>query len=120
RAHFSDLVAQAMADAGSAPGSVAVALLDLDRFKAVNNAMGHDAGDLVLASVATRLVRVAGEAAALARFGGGEFLALFVGRGGGAHSMASAFVERARRALSEPVEVAGSELFLDLSVGVAL
>jgi diguanylate cyclase (GGDEF)-like protein/PAS domain S-box-containing protein len=120
RAHFSDLVARAMADAGGAPGSVAVALLDLDRFKAVNNAMGHDAGDLVLASVAARLVRVAGEAAAIARFGGDEFLALFVGRLGGACSMASAFVERARSALSEPVEVAGSELFLDLSVGVAL
>jgi diguanylate cyclase (GGDEF)-like protein/PAS domain S-box-containing protein len=120
RAHFSDLVARAMADGRSVPGSVAVALLDLDRFKAVNNVMGHDAGDLVLASVAARLVRVAGEAAAIARFGGDEFLALFVGRGGGAHSMASAFVERARRALSEPVEVAGSELFLDMSAGVAL
>jgi diguanylate cyclase (GGDEF)-like protein/PAS domain S-box-containing protein len=120
RAHFSDLVARAMADGRSVPGSVAVALLDLDRFKAVNNAMGHDAGDLVLASVAARLLRVAGEAVAIARFGGDEFLALFVGRGGGAHSVAFAFVERARRALSEPIEVAGSELFLDLSVGVAL
>jgi diguanylate cyclase (GGDEF)-like protein/PAS domain S-box-containing protein len=120
RAHFSDLVARAMADARGAPGSVAVALLDLDRFKAVNNAMGHDAGDLVLASVAARLIRVAGEAVTIARFGGDEFLALFVGRLGGASSMASAFVERARSALSEPVEVAGSELFLDLSVGVAL
>ncbi len=83
RAHFSDLVARAIADARGAPGSVAVALLDLDRFKAVNNAMGHDAGDLVLASVAARLIRVAGEAAAIARFGGDEFLALFVDRLGG-------------------------------------
>ena len=65
------------------PGSVAVALLDLDRFKAVNNAMGHDAGDLVLASVAARLVAGGRGRRLIARFGGDEFLALFVGAAAG-------------------------------------
>ncbi len=53
-------------------------LLDLDRFKAINNTMGHDAGDMVLAAVAERLD--AGRrrsAVVIARFGGDEFLALF-------------------------------------------
>ena len=52
RVHFGERLAAALADARGMPGSVAVVLLDLDRFKAINNTMGHDTGDLVLAAVA--------------------------------------------------------------------
>src|ERR1019366_2985979 len=55
-----------------------------------------------------------------ARFGGDEFLALFRSGNGPVGDVASAFIERARLALAEPFEVAGSEVFLDASVGVAL
>ena len=44
------------------PGGVAAVLLDIDRFKAINDTMGHDTGDLLLALVAQRLARVAGDA----------------------------------------------------------
>jgi diguanylate cyclase (GGDEF)-like protein len=97
-----------------------VVLLDLDRFKAVNNSMGHDAGDTVLASVAQRLQRVAFAGELIARFGGDEFLALFQNPTGHAQTDALAFIERARRALSEPFDVNGAEVFLDASMGVAL
>ena len=68
------------------PGSVAVALLDLDRFKGINSSMGHDVGDRVLVAVAGRLSTMAGHADLMARFGGDEFLALFVDRTGDAHA----------------------------------
>ena len=69
------LAGAAAAHAGT-PGSVAVVLLDLDRFKAINNSMGHALGDGVLVSVARRLEQVAGDVDLVARFGGDEFLAL--------------------------------------------
>jgi diguanylate cyclase (GGDEF)-like protein len=119
RALFSDHLARCVAT-GTAPGSVAVVLLDLDRFKAINNTMGHDAGDRLLVAVAERLRRVAGDAELIARFGGDEFLALFHRAGGDAEAMASAFVERARASLGEPFDVVGGEIFLDESFGVAL
>ena len=110
---------RAAAHAGT-PGSVAVVLLDLDRFKAINNSMGHALGDGVLASVARRLERVAGDVDLLARFGGDEFLALVTDDAGGAEQKAAAFVARVQEALATPFPVEGAEVFLDASVGVSL
>jgi diguanylate cyclase (GGDEF)-like protein/PAS domain S-box-containing protein len=120
RVHFGEQLAAAVADARGVPGSVAVVLIDLDRFKTINNTMGHDFGDLVLASVGSRLQKVAGDADLIARFGGDEFLALFHNGAGTAHINASAFIDRVRVALVEPFTVEGTEVFLDISVGVAL
>ncbi|HEY7916624.1 MAG TPA: EAL domain-containing protein [Acidimicrobiales bacterium] len=120
RAQFSRQLADSLATTGGAPGSVAVVLLDLDRFKAINNTMGHEAGDLILAEVAERLVVVAGGAELIARFGGDEFLALFRGPDGDAEAEASAFIQRVRASLAEPFEVAGAAVYLDESFGVAL
>ncbi len=120
RARFGARLTGAVATARGTPGGVAVVLLDIDRFKAINDTMGHDTGDLLLALVAQRLARVAGDADLIARFGGDEFLALFVDRGGTAAMRASSFVERARRGLAAPFDVNGTEIFLAASVGVAL
>jgi len=120
RVEFGDRLAEAVGDAQGVPGSVAVVLIDLDRFKTINNTMGHDFGDLVLASVAARLVKVAGDAELIARFGGDEFLALFANLAGTAHLNATAFIERVRATLAEPFVVEGTEVFLDASMGVAL
>ena len=101
-------------------GSVAVVLLDLDRFKAINNSMGHTLGDWVLASVARRLEGIAGDVDLLARFGGDEFLALVTDPAGNAEEKAVSFAGRVQTALATPFPVDGAEVFLDASVGVSL
>ncbi len=101
-------------------GSVAVVLLDLDRFKAINNTLGHDVGDQVLAAVAERLRACCDDEALLARFGGDEFLACFHHIDGTAYDRAATFIDAARAVLAEPFTIEGSELFLDASMGVAL
>ena len=118
-AYLVSLAGVAAAHAGT-PGSVAVVLLDLDRFKAVNNSMGHALGDGVLVSVARRLELAAGDVDLVARFGGDEFLALVTDVSGNAGQKAAAFVERVRQALTAPIDVDDAEVFLDASVGVAL
>ncbi|NKI35176.1 GGDEF domain-containing protein [Wenzhouxiangella sp. XN79A] len=62
------------------PDDLAVAILDLDYFKAVNDRYGHDIGDLVLEAVATELMERSDEKIFVARFGGEEFIAVFNGR----------------------------------------
>jgi len=113
------LAGAAASHAGTA-GSVAVVLLDLDRFKAINNSMGHTQGDWVLNAVAKRLEEVAGDVDLLARFGGDEFLALVTDGVGGAEQKAVSFVGRVQTALASPFPVEGAEVFLDASVGVSL
>jgi diguanylate cyclase (GGDEF)-like protein len=120
RIEFVDRLSDAVTASLGVSGSVAVVLIDLDRFKTINNTMGHDFGDLVLASVAARLQKVAGDAELIARFGGDEFLALFGSLAGTAHLNATAFIDRVRAALAEPFVVEGTEVFLDASMGVAL
>jgi diguanylate cyclase (GGDEF)-like protein len=120
RGTFLVRLAGAAADHAGKPGGVAVVLLDLDRFKAINNSMGHALGDGVLAAVARRLEDVSGGVDLLARFGGDEFLALVTDPSGCAERRAAAFVDRVQTALSSPFPVQGAEIFLDASVGVAL
>ncbi len=113
------LAGAAAAHAGTS-GSVAVVLLDLDRFKAINNSMGHALGDGVLAAVARRIEDAAGDVDLVARFGGDEFLALVTDASGDAEWKATAFVGRVQAALSAPFPVEGAEVFLDASVGLSL
>ena len=120
RAHFDRRLAEAAARGRVTPGSVAILLLDLDRFKAINNSMGHDSGDRLLISVARRLAQAVDVGETIARFGGDEFLALFENPAGRAHADALAFIERARAALVQPFVIDGVEVFVDASVGVAV
>ncbi len=125
RTLFTYRLAYALATGRGAPGSVAVLLLDLDRFKAVNEALGHEVGDELLVAVATRLVSAAvpddpdasGAPALVARLGGDEFLALFQGEEAGEEALA--FSERVMEALSVPVVAGGGEIFVSASVGIA-
>lgn len=92
--------------------SIAVALVDVDGFKAVNDELGHAAGDLVLRSIASALGATPG-VRALSRWGGDEFLLVLdgVGADGALEQARAAAAERVRRELSRPVT---------LSAGVAI
>ncbi len=120
RATYLERLTEATTMHAATSGSVAVVLLDLDRFKAVNNSMGHALGDGVLVSVARRLEQVGGDVDLLARFGGDEFLALVTDESGGAEQKAAAFVARVQDALAAAIPVDDAEVFLDASVGIAL
>ena len=121
RVQFDRWLTGAAARAAGVPGTIAVVLLDLDRFKAINNSMGHDAGDRVLASVAQRLKRAAGERRAHRPLRRGRVPGALREPGRGRPMPTpSAFIERARAALIEPLEIDGTEVFLDASVGVAV
>jgi len=97
---------------------VAVLFLDLDRFKKVNDSMGHAAGDQLLAAVAERLSRSIRPHDLLARFGGDEFTVLLTDLAGEADAVAVA--ERLRRGLSEPIVVEGRLTAVNASIGVAV
>ncbi|MGY2064581.1 putative bifunctional diguanylate cyclase/phosphodiesterase [Blastococcus sp. SYSU DS0619] len=96
---------------------VAVALLDLDRFKEVNDTLGHSYGDRLLAQVGPRLRPHVRDVDVVARLGGDEFLLLLPDvTPEGARTAA----ERVRAALGEPFLVDGLALDVDVSIGVAV
>ena len=96
---------------------VALMFLDLDRFKLVNDGIGHDAGDRLLRRVGQRLNGVLRSGDVLARFGGDEFTLLCEVDG---TDDVAALVSRVRAALATPVVEPDFEQFVSLSIGVAL
>ena len=117
RTLFTYRLAYALARGRSAPAGVAVIVLDLDRFKAINDALGHEVGDEVLVIVADRLSRLPGSPEVIARLGGDEFLVLFDGEG--AEQQAMVFAEHALAVLAAPMAVGGGEVFISASIGIA-
>ncbi|GLY27603.1 EAL domain-containing protein [Kineosporia sp. NBRC 101731] len=120
RSLFLDRLQQALsADGGhdAQISEVSVLFIDLDRFKAVNDTLGHSAGDELLAEVARRLGECIRESDTVARLGGDEFAVLMEGtRGPGAALRAA---ERITAALAQPVRLSGRDLFVSASLGVA-
>ncbi|MDQ6874927.1 MAG: bifunctional diguanylate cyclase/phosphodiesterase [Actinomycetota bacterium] len=96
----------------------AVLLLDLDRFKEVNDTLGHHIGDLLLCQVADRLKKALPPGEVVARLGGDEF-AVLLERCSGVGE-ASAIAVATRRALADPFHVAGTSLEVGASVGIAV
>lgn len=118
RRMFTDRLAQALNRARRRNGRVAVLFIDLDRFKPVNDILGHAVGDLVLKDVAARLKRALREEDTLARIGGDEFTVILedVARREDAVRVA----DRILAAVTPPIEVAGQEVVVGASVGIAL
>ncbi|HKP75997.1 MAG TPA: EAL domain-containing protein, partial [Longimicrobiaceae bacterium] len=96
----------------------AVLFLDLDRFKVVNDSLGHGVGDSLLVVVASRLRGCVRETDTVARFGGDEFAILLDDIGEVEDALRAA--DRIQAALTEPVALSGYELFTSASIGIAL
>ncbi len=113
-----DRLAQVGTRAGRQPTRLAVLFLDLDRFKVVNDGLGHWAGDQLLQAVADRLVAVVRPGDTVARFGGDEFVVLCEDFPGVAQ--VGLLAERIATALAEPVTLSGREVTITASIGVVL
>ncbi|MGH8590736.1 MAG: putative bifunctional diguanylate cyclase/phosphodiesterase [Gammaproteobacteria bacterium] len=123
RALLEDRLRTALARASRAAEGVAVLFMDLDRFKAVNDSLGHPAGDALLREVAERLPRCLREADTAARWGGDEFIALIPDLPGGREAAAEAVavvIEKVHAALAKPALVEGQEVEVSTSIGVTL
>lgn len=96
----------------------AVFLLDLDRFKQVNDTMGHPAGDYLLTQVASRLERTIGQHGRVGRLGGDEFQVVLPGRH--RHEDLAQLAGRVIHDLSEPYSIDGHRVMIGASIGIAV
>ncbi len=118
RALFSDRLQGALAGARRDQRQLAVLFLDLDRFKPVNDQLGHRTGDLLLKEVARRMLDCVRESDSVARIGGDEFVVLL--RSVDDAGNAAAVAEKIRHSLGQPYTVAGHRLSISASIGIAL
>lgn len=100
-----------------AAGQVAVLFVDLDNFKLVNDSLGHESGDVVLGEMARRISTCVGLNDVVSRFGGDEMVILHAGAQAGSEAALGA---RILAAMVEPINVAGREVVVSASVGVAI
>jgi diguanylate cyclase (GGDEF)-like protein/PAS domain S-box-containing protein len=117
RALFTERLERELRVDGPRRQQVAVLFMDLDRFKAVNDGLGHAAGDALLVAAAQRLAASVPADATLARFGGDEFAVLLVGA---ANARATGVAQDLLRALDTPLDVRGREVFAPASIGIAV
>jgi diguanylate cyclase (GGDEF)-like protein/PAS domain S-box-containing protein len=115
---FMDRLDVALRRADRGRHQVAVIFLDLDRFKLINDSLGHDIGDRVLCAVADRLTSVMRASDTLARFGGDEYTVLCDDVQDEASCVEVA--ERLVMAMGQPLSLESGEVFVTLSVGIAL
>ncbi|WP_260483869.1 EAL domain-containing protein [Sphingomicrobium flavum] len=117
REHFRNLLEQAQASAVKSGEEGKLMLIDLDRFKQVNDVYGHVAGDQLLVKVAKRFRAAAGDRAVIGRLGGDEF-ALFL-----PHPATTAEAEEIAQALidsvGQPYKIDGHDMHVGASVGIA-
>ncbi|MEU9034742.1 EAL domain-containing protein [Streptomyces sp. NPDC048352] len=123
RALFTRRVRQALTGRRAGDHSTAVLFIDLDGFKAVNDTIGHQAGDELLVEAAHRLQDAVRAGDTAARLGGDEFAALIIGDGsrdrGAREYQVREIADRLRATLSQPYRIAGSEVRVAASIGVA-
>ncbi|MGO8914061.1 MAG: PAS-domain containing protein [Bradyrhizobium sp.] len=100
-------------------GTIAVMMIDLDKFKAVNDTLGHPAGDQLLIEVGRRLQATIRETDVLARLGGDEFAIIQEG-GADQQQGAIALALRIINAISQPFDLSGHEASVGTSIGIAL
>jgi diguanylate cyclase (GGDEF)-like protein/PAS domain S-box-containing protein len=117
RTLLTDRMQQAIAAAKREKSHMALMFIDLDKFKPVNDTLGHQIGDLMLKEVARRMLECLRESDSAARIGGDEFVVLLPVIEAEADAVAVA--EKIRDALNQPFMLAGHSLFISSSIGVA-
>jgi diguanylate cyclase (GGDEF)-like protein/PAS domain S-box-containing protein len=117
RTLFHDRIEQAIAAASRENSRVAVMMMDLDRFKEVNDTLGHQAGDALLAEIGERLRGAVRGSDTVARLGGDEFGILLPGQADDAGVLA--VIERIHEAVEQPIVLQGLPLGIEASLGVA-
>jgi diguanylate cyclase (GGDEF)-like protein len=118
RALVAERAAQAILGAARGRSGLALLALDLDRFRLVNEALGHQAGDALLRAVAERLGNTLRREDTLARLGGDEFVLLWNGLK--STEDAAALAQRVLSILARPFEVEGRTLNVGASIGVSV
>jgi diguanylate cyclase (GGDEF)-like protein len=118
RTMFQEAIGSAISGAGRRKVAGAVMLMDLDRFKDVNDTLGHHNGDLLLQRIGARLDSVLRNTATVARLGGDEFAILLADT----HDRQAVVpvVRRVLKVLEEPVVVGGLALQVEASIGIAM
>ncbi|MCJ2015199.1 EAL domain-containing protein [Methylobacterium sp. J-076] len=118
RALFYERLEERLAELRQRRGAAAVLYLDLDRFKAVNDRLGHQAGDTVLRAVAHRIRLELGPEDAVARLGGDEFAVLVAD--GGDRGAVAGLARRLIAAVNAPIPYGEQRTEVGLSIGIAL
>ena len=118
RVLLADRLAQGLASARRSQRALAVLFVDLDRFKNINDSLGHEVGDLILKGAAARLLGCVRQGDTLARLGGDEFVMVLEGlrQAGDAAQVAVKVLE----ALSLPFELSGHTLITSCSIGISI
>ncbi|MGI9510515.1 MAG: putative bifunctional diguanylate cyclase/phosphodiesterase [Geminicoccaceae bacterium] len=116
RTHFRERLSEAMAKAASGERVTALFWLDLDRFKTINDALGHPIGDALLCQVAGRLNRCLDDQDMVARLGGDEFA--LVQTGCDCEKEAAKLAERVIKVLAVPFDVEGHHVVIGVSIGI--
>jgi diguanylate cyclase (GGDEF)-like protein/PAS domain S-box-containing protein len=117
RSLLMERLGKAVARAGASRRKVAVAFIDLDGFKDVNDSLGHAAGDDLLRSIATRLLACVRPTDTVARIGGDEFVMLLAGLP--AALTVATVIDKARAAIAQPVLLGGVAVQVTCSIGAA-
>jgi diguanylate cyclase (GGDEF)-like protein/PAS domain S-box-containing protein len=115
---FTDRLRQAVALAQREQRLLALLFLDLDRFKEINDTLGHDVGDGVLRSIATRVTRCLRDSDTFSRLGGDEFTVILPRVSG--PDDATQVADKIVRQFARAHVVEGHELYLSTSIGIAL
>ena len=116
RALLRDRLEHAIARSRRSGAVVAVLFVDLDRFKLINDSLGHESGDQLLVEVAQRLARIVRESDTVARLGGDEFALVIEGT---TAEDTNIVAERCLEAVRLPCEINGREVFVRASIGIA-
>ncbi len=118
RAWFQERAEMALALSQRRGGCVGLLLLDLDRFKQVNDTLGHDAGDAMLCALAERVTGAVRKVDTVARLGGDEFAVVLADVSGG--DDAEMVAQKILAAVCRPVTIANQPIAMSVSIGVAV